>query len=67
MVQGSLLQGRQHGAGYWAYPFKSTSTPTGDAPAGGANSENGRGSNGYAVTQSHTLDPGQVYLYPVTS
>jgi sulfatase modifying factor 1 len=47
---------------YWAYPTGSNTTPTGDIPAGGANSANFYGTNGFAVTQSTSPSSSQNYL-----
>jgi len=52
-------------AGYWTYPTKSDTAPSGDAPPGGTNSANFFGNNGYALTQSTNYSSSQNYLTDV--
>ncbi len=52
-------------AGYWRYPTKSNTAPSGDAPPGGTNSANFYGSNGFALTQSTSDSATQNYLTDV--
>ncbi len=52
-------------AGYYAYPTKSNTPPSADAPPGGVNSANFYGNNGYVVTQSTNYLSRQNYLTDV--
>jgi formylglycine-generating enzyme required for sulfatase activity len=51
--------------GYWNYPTRTNMLPVGEAPAGGVNSVNTQGPNGFALTKSFDFDNNQNYLTDV--
>jgi|SRR6185295_4359067 len=61
----AYYKGGSTNAGYWLYPFRSNTVPTGDVPPGASNSANYYGHNGFAVTQEGAFSAGQVYLTDV--